>query len=148
MKLVNIIAPSNCKAIDWSKVCAELIYNMDELGTDPTKHTDVMLVPKEVTNRIFQSTPEGDKNNSHLTVPMFSRSDGKYKDKVAKIEGCLMPLMVYSSPEEKDSRKDVEKRIGLYKEHDTIAFNAKRFNQGFTSDDKLIVLTLRSSKKR
>ena len=146
VKLVNMIDPINCNATDWSKVCAELIYNMDELGTDPTKHTDVMLIPKEVSNRIFQSTPEGDKNNSHLTVAMFSRSDGKYKDEVAKIEGCPMPLFIYSSPEDKDSRNNVEKRIGLYEEQDTIAFNAERFNQGFTSDDKLIGLTLRSSK--
>ena len=136
----------NFKATDWNKVCAYLIYNMDKLGTDPSKHTDVMSIPKEVLNRIFQSTPEGDKINLHLTVAMFSHSDGKYKDEVIKIEGCPMQLFIYSSPEDKDSGNHVEKRISLYKEQDTVAFNTKRFNQGFTNDDKLIGLTLRSFK--
>ena len=107
-----------------------------------------MLIPKEVSKTIFQSTPEGDKNNSHLTIAMFFHSDGKYKDKVAKIEGYPMPLFIYSSPEDKDSRNNVEKQRGLYKQQDTIAFTVKQISQGFTRGDKLIGFTLRSSKNR
>jgi hypothetical protein len=72
---------------------------MDELGTDPTKFRDVLLVPEEILNRIFQATPEGDRPSIHLSFAMFYCSNGKYKDQSVNIEGSPMPMMIHSSPE-------------------------------------------------
>ena len=145
VKLVNSVDPVNCKATDWSEVTADCIYNMDELGTDPTKFRDVLLVPEEILNRIFQATPEGDRPSTHLSFAMFSCSNGKYKDQSANIEGSPMPMMIHSSPEKQDGRSPIERRLGLYEKEDTILFDEDRFTQGFTEEDKNLGITIRSS---
>ena len=145
VKLVHSIDPDNCKATSWSEVLAECIYNMDELGTDPTKFRDVLLIPEEILNRIFQATPEGDRPSSHLSVAMFSCSNGKYKDELAKIEGSPMPMMIHSSTEGQDGMSAIEKRLSLYEEQDTIPFDEERFNEGFTIGDNNLGIAIRSS---
>ena len=145
VSLIHAIDPDNCKAQCWSEVHADLIYNMDELGTDPTKFRDVLLVPAEIKNRIFQSTPEGDRPSTHLSFAMFSCSNGKYKDQSANIEGAPMPMMIHSSPDGQDGMSAIEKRLHLYEEQDTILFDEDRFNEGFTREDKNLGITVRSS---
>jgi hypothetical protein len=81
---------------------------MDELGTDPTKFRDALLIPEEILNRIFQATPEGDRPSAHISVAMFSCSNGKYKDKANNIEGSPMPMMIHSSPESPDGMSAIE----------------------------------------
>ena len=145
VKLVHSIDPVNCKANTWNEVLPECIYNMDEMGTDPTKFRDVLLIPEEILNRIFQATPEGDRAAVHLSLAIFSCSNGKYKDESANIEGAPMPFMIHSSPENQDGMSAIERRLSLYDEQDTIPFDEDRFTQGFIRENKSLGITIRSS---
>jgi hypothetical protein len=107
---------------------------MDEMGTDPTKFRDLLLIPKEIANRIFQSTPEGDRPSIHCSVAQFSRGDGKYKDAKAKIEGAPMPMVIHSIQSKKKSNSSIsaaERRIGLYDEQLEIPQENDKFTDGF-----------------
>jgi hypothetical protein len=95
--LLHSIDDINCPWNDWSEVEAEFMINIDEMGSDPTKFRDVLLIPEEIMNRIFQSTPEGDRVARHLSLLVFSHANGKYKDKAANIEGAAPPMMIHSN---------------------------------------------------
>ena len=119
VKLCHSIDALNCPWKDWSEVEAEYKINIDEMGSDPTKFRDVLLIPKETMNRIFQSTPEGDRVARHLSLLVFSTANGKYKDKAAKIEGAAPPMMIHSKPSsKKDNTSATERRINLYNDPD------------------------------
>ena len=53
-RILHAIDDEICPWEDWNAVQAEYKYNMDELGTDPTKFTDVFLIPMEMVYRIMQ----------------------------------------------------------------------------------------------
>ena len=54
-------------------------YNMDEVGTDTTKHRGKILCSSLDSMRNYTITPEGDgKMNMHLTVCLTSRAYGKF----------------------------------------------------------------------
>jgi hypothetical protein len=69
--------------IPWKNYCdipSNCIYNMDEVGTDTTKHRRKVIADKRnVFQRIFTITPEGDRMKGHITACITSRADGKYK---------------------------------------------------------------------
>ena len=135
IKLLHSIDDDICPWEDWNGVQAEYKYNMDELGTDPTKFTDVLLIPMDMVYRIMQSTPEGDRVNRHVSVAMFSRSDGKYEDKENKIEGAPMPVVIHSvtaTRKGKPITSTEEKRSLFYGKQDKIPPVADRFMDGFT----------------
>ena len=119
VKLCHSIDEVNCPWKDWNEVLAEYKINIDEMGSDPTKFRDVLLIPEEITNRIFQSTPEGDRVARHLSLLVFSQANGKYRDKAANIEGAAPPMMIHSKQSsKKDSTTPAERRINLYNEPD------------------------------
>jgi hypothetical protein len=63
-------------------------------------------------NRIFQSTPEGDRVARLLSLLVFSTANGKYKDKAAKIDGAAPPMMIHSKPSsKKDNTSAAERRL-------------------------------------
>jgi hypothetical protein len=117
--LCHSIDETNCPWNSWDEVLAEYKINIDEMGSDPTKFRDVLLIPIEIMNRIFQSTPEGDRVARHLSLLVFSTANGKYKDKAAKIEGAAPPMMIHSKQSsKKDNTTAAERRIDLYNEPD------------------------------
>jgi hypothetical protein len=140
IKLLHSIDDVNCPWKDWNEVAAEYKYNMDEMGSDPTKFRDLLLIPTEIMNRIFQVTPEGDRPSAHVSVAKFSRSDGKYKDKRAKIEGAPMPLVIHSVTSSKKKGKSaesaIEKRIELYSDQEEVPVKDK-YMDGFEEHDDL-----------
>jgi hypothetical protein len=120
VKLCHSIDSINCPWKEWSQVLAEYKINIDEMGSDPTKFRDVLLIPIEIMNRIFQSTPEGDRVARHLSLLVFSTADGKNKDKYAKIDGAAPPMMIHSKQSsKKDNISPAERRIDLYNETDS-----------------------------
>ncbi len=55
------------------------MYNMDEVGTDTTKHRRKVIADKRNPfQRIFTITPEGDRMKGHITACITTRADGKY----------------------------------------------------------------------
>ena len=115
VKLCHSIDATHCPWKDWSEVEAEYKINIDEMGSDPTKFRDVLLIPVEIMNRIFQSTPEGDRVARHLSLLVFSTANGKYKDKAANIDGAAPLMMIHSKPSsKKDNASAAERRINLY----------------------------------
>jgi hypothetical protein len=66
---------------DWKSykdIPAECIYNMDEVGTDTTKHRSKVLCHADTTIRKYCRTKEGDgKMNMHITACLTTRADGK-----------------------------------------------------------------------
>ena len=69
------------KRIPWKKaneVPRQVIYNMDEVGTDTTKRRAKVIASSAEMMRHFQITPEGDgKMNMHITACIMMRADGK-----------------------------------------------------------------------
>jgi hypothetical protein len=69
------------KRIPWKrakKLPRQVIYNMDEVGTDTTKRRAKVIASAEEMMRHFQITPEGDgKMNMHITACITTRADGK-----------------------------------------------------------------------
>jgi hypothetical protein len=67
--------------IPWQNYCdipSQHIYNMDEVGTDTTKHRRKVIADKRnIFQRIFTITPEGDRMKGHITACITTRADGK-----------------------------------------------------------------------
>jgi hypothetical protein len=62
----------NYAEIPWNR-----IYNMDEVGTDTTKHRRQVIADKrDPFQRIFAVTPEGDRMKGHITACITTRADG------------------------------------------------------------------------
>eukprot|EP00531_Pseudo-nitzschia_arenysensis_P020314 CAMPEP_0116121844 /NCGR_PEP_ID=MMETSP0329-20121206/3908_1 /TAXON_ID=697910 /ORGANISM="Pseudo-nitzschia arenysensis, Strain B593" /LENGTH=1159 /DNA_ID=CAMNT_0003615673 /DNA_START=16 /DNA_END=3493 /DNA_ORIENTATION=- len=113
--LIHSLDPVNCPATKWDQVDSKNIDNMDEMGTDNTKFRDMMLIPKHVKQRIFQATPEGDRAKTHVSLCVFSKSNGRYKDDSMGIEGAPMPMIIHSKPSKKNNGADArESRMNLY----------------------------------
>ena len=133
VQLCHRIDPDNCPWNDWASVDADCKFNIDEMSSDQTgKFRDKLLIPQEVKDRIFQATPQGDKTDRHVTVAMFSRADGKYRDKLNNIQGAPPPMIIHSKPErkEKDPSTATEKRIGLYDDSQELPEVDDRFLDG------------------
>jgi hypothetical protein len=65
--------------IPWKNYCdipSRQIYNMDEVGTDTTKHRRKVLADKRTLARLFTITPEGDRMKGHITACITTRADG------------------------------------------------------------------------
>jgi hypothetical protein len=64
--------------MDYRDIPSRLIYNMDEVGTDTTKHRRKIIADKRnIFSRIFTVTPEGDRMKGHITACITTRADGK-----------------------------------------------------------------------
>ena len=117
VKLCHQMDPINCPWKDWESVDADCKSNLDEMASDQTSALrDKIIIPKELTGRIFQQTPQGDKTDRHVTLIAFSRSDGKYHDKLANIEGAAPPIIIHAQGQKnrKDTTTASEKRMKLY----------------------------------
>jgi hypothetical protein len=65
--------------MDYRDIPSERIYNMDEVGSDTTKHRRKVIADKRNIIRLFTVTPEGDRMNGHITVCVTTRADGTLK---------------------------------------------------------------------
>jgi hypothetical protein len=64
----------------FGDVSKKSIYNMDEVGTDTTKHRSKIVADALSMIRNFLLTPEGDgRMNMHITACIRTRSDGKFQ---------------------------------------------------------------------
>jgi hypothetical protein len=64
---------------NYSDIPSNCIYNMDEVGTDTTKHRRKVIADKRnIFQRIFTITPEGDRMKGHITACITTRADGKF----------------------------------------------------------------------
>ena len=139
--------PINCPWKSWKEVDSRFIDNMDEMGTDSTKHRDLLLIPKEVTHRLFQSTPEGDRPKTHITLAVFSKANGHYKNIKEGIDGAPMPVVIHTDKNSKDKgATPIEKRIALYGDGEDDGFVCvhERYTEGFDPENPLGI-TVRSS---
>jgi hypothetical protein len=74
----NMHAAGYFKWESYSDIPKHCIYNMDEVGTDTTKHRGRVLGSILDSTTQYTITPEGDgKMNMHLTCCLPSRADGK-----------------------------------------------------------------------
>jgi hypothetical protein len=65
--------------MDYRDIPSRLIFNMDEVGTDTTKHRRKIIADKRnLFSRIFTVTPEGDRMKGHITGCITTRADGKF----------------------------------------------------------------------
>jgi hypothetical protein len=66
--------------IPWRNCCdipAWCVYNMDEVGADTTKNRRKVIADKRnMVQRIFMTTPEGDRMKGHATACVTARADG------------------------------------------------------------------------
>jgi hypothetical protein len=63
---------------NYRDIPSNRIYNMDEVGTDTTKHRRKVIADKRNPfQRIFTITPEGDRMKGHITACITTRADGK-----------------------------------------------------------------------
>ena len=147
VKLLHSIGEVACPWSKWAEVDAAFIDNMDEMGTDNTRHRDKMLIPKEIAHRIFQSTPEGDKTARHITLAVFSKANGMYKDVGAGIEGAPMPMIIHTkSKKAEEGATGIEKRMALFDDGDEdseFEFDTS-YQEGITEENPLGV-TVRTS---
>ena len=143
--LIHSIDPISCPWTKWEDVDRRNIDNMDEMGTDSTRFREMLVIPKDVKQRLFQSTPEGDRANTHISLCVFSKSNGHYKDDIAGIEGAAMPLIIHSksSSKNKDGTNALEKRMRLYNPEEYINVPSA-FSEGITFENPL-GLTIRTS---
>lgn len=75
----NMHASGYFKWKTYAEIPKHCIYNMDEVGTDTTKHRGKVLGSILDSTRQYTITPEGDnKMNMHLTCCLTSRADGKF----------------------------------------------------------------------
>jgi hypothetical protein len=69
------------KKVPWKcyrEVPNNCIFNMDEVGTDTTKHRSKIIADAAAVIRAYQQTREGDdKMNMHITACLTTRADGK-----------------------------------------------------------------------
>jgi hypothetical protein len=119
------------------------------MGSDSTKHRDVLLLPKGVTQRLFQATPEGDRANRHVSIVVFSKSNGWYKDDEACINGAPPPMIIHSKPSSSSKDKGSsarEKRMQLYDSGgaDDDVMVDQSYLEGFTPSNPLGI-TVRTS---
>ena len=62
---------------NYADIPSNYIYNMDEVGTDTTKHRRKVIADKrDPFQRIFAVTPEGDRMKGHITACITTRADG------------------------------------------------------------------------
>ena len=54
------------------------------------------MIPKEVIERLFQVIPEGDQEKTHITLVVFLKGNGRYKDERAAIEGAPLPMVIHT----------------------------------------------------
>ena len=148
VSLIHNVDPINCPWKSWREVDSQNIDNMDEMGTDNTRFRDTVLIPKEITHRIFQATPEGDRAKTHVTLAVFSKSNGHYKDRNAGIEGAPLPMVIHtkvSSSSKEKGGTPIEKRMALYENSkDDIVTVGAQYTEGFSPKNPLDI-TVRTS---
>jgi hypothetical protein len=70
------------KLVPWKAykdIPAESLYNMDEVGTDTTKHRSKIICDAAATIRHYCQTNSGDnKMNMHITACLTTRADGTF----------------------------------------------------------------------
>ena len=91
----NLHAAGYVKWKSYPDIPKDCIYNMDEVGTDTTKHRGKILCSSLDTMRSYCITPEGDgKMNMHLTCCLTSRADGKFFIFCFVVDCCVCFLVV------------------------------------------------------
>lgn len=92
----------------FSDIPKHLIYNMDELASDTTKHRGKFIVGKDegVQVRGFTVTPEGDHMPFHVSIALTTRADGKYQNKKKGFtDGAPPPFIVHARGHSKKDKK-------------------------------------------
>ena len=106
-------------AVPWANFCEippDHLFNMDEVGTDTTKHRTKLIADATLLCRVFQVTPEGDgKMNIHITACITTCGNGLYCFPKDGISGAPAPLVIYtekSSTKEKEHQEREQQRLG------------------------------------
>jgi hypothetical protein len=75
----------------YKDVPANSIYNMDEVGTDTTKHRSKIICDAAATIRHYCQTNSGDgKMNMHITACLTTRADGKSPKVDCRVGVCCV----------------------------------------------------------
>ena len=146
VKLLNEIDPINCPWKTWKEVDSANKGNLDEMSSDQTQHREKIIMPEEILQRIFQMTYDGDKAKRHVSLVVFSRSDGKYK--VGNIEGAPPPIIVHTKQEKKEKEKGpgaIDKRINLYEEDQSLTHVDEKYLEGLEGFEHLGLKVLTSN---
>jgi hypothetical protein len=74
----NLYAMEKVTWRSYKDVPNHVIYNMDEVGSDTTKHRSKVIADAAAIIRKYQKTKEGDgKMNMHITACITTRADGE-----------------------------------------------------------------------
>lgn len=82
----------------FSDIPSRLIYNMDELASDTTKHRNKVAADSTSDLRTFTITPEGDRMPFHVTICLTTRADGQYVSDGGVKEGAPPPVIIHAKP--------------------------------------------------
>jgi hypothetical protein len=88
----NLYAMEKVTWRSYKDVPNDCIYNMDEVGSDTTKHRSKVIADAAALIRKYQKTKEGDgKMNMHITACLTTRADGKERRWriVARADCCV-----------------------------------------------------------
>jgi hypothetical protein len=74
----NLYAMGKVTWRSYKEVPNDVIFNMDEVGSDTTKHRSKVIADAGAIIRKYQETKEGDgKMNMHITACLTTRADGE-----------------------------------------------------------------------
>ena len=132
--------------IPWksaAEVPLEVWYNMDEVGTDTTKHRNKVIAPSTIM-RLFAQTPEGDgKMNMHVTAFVTTRGDGAFKDEKNQIDGACGVVLIHSDKSKSKVHQQAERDRQRNGEAPSAHTVSPRFLEGI-KDEEIKVLTTHS----
>ena len=104
--------------VPWSNFCdmpAENLFNMDEVGTDTTKHRSKLIADATLLRCVFQLTPEGDgKMSMHITACITTCGNGRYCIPKDGISGAPAPLLIFT---DKSKSKEKEREVREQQRH-------------------------------
>lgn len=122
--------------VPW-KSAAEIpnckLHNMDEVGTDTTKHRGKVIAPANLI-RLFARTPEGDRMNMHVTACVTTQGNGAFKDSKADIDGACGIVLIHSDKSKSKSSQESERERQRNGESPSEHVVSPRFLEGM--DDK------------
>lgn len=116
------------------------LFNMDEVGTDTTKHRGKVIAPAAL-NRLFARTPEGDRMNMHVTACVTTQADGAFKDSKAGIDGACGIVLIHSDKSKSKSSQESERERQRNGESPSDHVVSPRFLEGIDDKDVKMLTT-------
>jgi hypothetical protein len=142
-----------CRWENFSEIPAKFKYNMDEIGSNTTRHRGAIVgaaeggdaedAAAEYRKRLFTITKEGDKMPFHVTMCLTTRSDGQFVFPGGSIsDGAPPPVIIHSRKGEQNPADISYNKFttGLYVLRGTSGYSS--MEEAFQRNNKHGVLVL------